>query len=55
MEDRAALPPVRLRLPPAAFKVNCPEGARESGLGHWLLCRRGQSNTVLYKNFYVFK
>ncbi len=29
--------------PPAAFKVNCPKGARECGLGHCLLCRRGQS------------
>ena len=22
--------------PPAILKVNCPEGAREGGLGHWL-------------------
>ena len=24
-----------LSRPPAILKVNCPEGAREGGLGHW--------------------
>ena len=30
----------RLRRPPVILKVNCPEGARESGLGHWVLSHR---------------
>ena len=32
--------------PPAILKVNCPKGAREGGLGHWLLSDRPESNTV---------
>ena len=32
--------------PPAILKVNCPKGAREGGLGHWLLSDRSESNTV---------
>ena len=39
-------PSAHRRRPPVTLKVNCPEGAREGGLGYWLLCRRGQSNTV---------
>ena len=31
--------------PLAHLKVNCPEGAREGGLGHWLLSVRAESNT----------
>ena len=29
-----------LSRPPAILKVNCPEGAREGGLGHWVLSHR---------------
>ena len=29
-----------LSRPPAILKVNCPEGAREGGLGHWFLSHR---------------
>ena len=31
--------------PPAILKVNCPEGAREGGLGHWFLSHRWERNS----------
>ena len=34
-----------LRRPPAILKVNCPEGAREGGLGHWFLSHRWERNS----------
>ena len=30
---------------PAILKVNCPEGAREGGLGHWFLSHRWERNS----------
>ena len=33
--------------PTAILKVNCPRGAREGGLGHWLLSDRSESNIRL--------
>ena len=36
--------------PLAHLKVNCPRGAREGGLGHWLLSVRAESNTRPHKN-----
>ena len=33
-----------LSRPPAILKVNCPEGAREGGLGHWFLSHRRERN-----------
>ncbi len=34
-----------LSRPPAILKVNCPEGAREGGLGHWFLSHRWERNS----------
>ena len=34
-----------LSRPPAILKVNCPEGAREGGLGHWVLSHRWESTS----------
>ena len=34
-----------LSRPPAILKVNCPEGAREGGLGHWFLSHRRERNS----------
>ena len=31
--------------PPAILKMNCPEGAREGGLGHWFLSHRWERNS----------
>ena len=37
-------------VPLAHLKVNCPKGAREGGLGHWLLSVRAESNIRLLNN-----
>ena len=34
-----------LSRPPVILKVNCPEGAREGGLGHWFLSHRWERNS----------
>ena len=34
-----------LSRPPVILKVNCPEGAREGGLGHWVLSHRWESTS----------
>ena len=43
--NRSAVPALRLSRPPAILKVNCPEGAREGGLGHWFLSHRWERNS----------
>ena len=34
-----------LSRPPAILKVNCPEGVRAGGLGHWVLSHRWERNS----------